>query len=109
MQCNVLAKVVFTRELDVKGARHHPCTHCTTQTCPQTSVEARFHEDVDRLFCAKLDPLANDVHELTDTKVGRHEELILVDFGNITPIVEQCFENALQTVCSTVQNLRLGA
>ena len=41
------------------------------------------HEDIDRLFCAQLDPLADNVHELTYCQVGGHEVLLLIDVGHV--------------------------
>ena len=50
------------------------------------SIRRRQHvrdKDEDRLFGAELDALADDVDELADGQVRRHEILFLVDRGDV--------------------------
>lgn len=42
-----------------------------------------IHEDEDGLLRAQLDALADDVDELSDRQVGRHQVLLLVDGGDV--------------------------
>ena len=72
----------------------------STQTLEKTLESACF------IFCSVFQNLRFMVPKRrfwkTEQKIGR------VFSKHFSMVCEKCFENTLQTVCSTVQNLRLG-
>lgn len=67
-----------------------------------------LHKDEDRLLSAELDPLSDNVHELSNCKVRGDEVLFLVNVRNITlPSLLNDHRNSVRVLLPYAGSLRL--